>query len=218
MPDSRPSVEDDAPIDLVLAVCHEIGNWIGAVRVQAHLLDDEMTPRALARASLEVDALCGRSAALLAHVRPLLAEAPGALGSTEPAALLASVREEMSAQSGRSLPLEIEGGEASDLGPIAFEYEVLHHLLQSLVFAALEATAEGGAVSLVAETSDGAVSLGVVDEGPDDDAAGWRTQTPRGRPLLLAVADTLVSRRGGRLSVERVDGRTRVALVLPTPR
>ena len=59
---------------LVFAMCHEISNLVAAMRLQAHLLDEELDARGLAVASLEIDDLSARTASLLALVRPVLTE------------------------------------------------------------------------------------------------------------------------------------------------
>jgi C4-dicarboxylate-specific signal transduction histidine kinase len=214
LPDSLLPAANSTPFDLALAVCHEVGNLVGAVRLHTHLIDEEMSPLDLARVTLEVDDLCARSAALLAHIRPLLSDPPAADEAVVPSELLASVRAVMTEQGGRDVRLD--SPIPADLPAIDVDREVVHHLLQSLVFAALEATRTDGSVSLGAESAEGGVALVVVDDAAiDEDPADWRNQVARGRPLLLAVVDAIVGRRGGSLAVTHHDGRTRVSLVLP---
>ena len=69
---------DEAAIDLVLSLCHEIGNVIGAIRLNAHLVDSEMGARELARTAVDLDDLSARSSALLMQIGPVLrADPPG---------------------------------------------------------------------------------------------------------------------------------------------
>jgi nitrogen-specific signal transduction histidine kinase len=213
-PASPGGSSDPATADLVLALCHEIGNLVGAVRLQAHLLDGEMSPRELARASLDVDDLCARSAALLAHVRPLLAGPSGPVVTVSPGELVRSVRDLMARHAGPGVRLVAE--EERDLPELAVDRAMLHHLLQSLAFGAIEAAAGGGTVRLVAERHDGAIAFGVEDDGPvgPEPEAGAHSAL-RGRPLVQAVARRIAGRAGGQCEVSRSSGRTRVSLVWP---
>lgn len=182
--------------------------------MHAHLLDEEMGSRDLARTSLEVDHLCARTAALLAHVRPLLSPAPSLVDTVLPAELLSSLQELMAEHGVRGARLDFQAD--ADLPALRVDREVLHHLLQSLVFAALEAVAGRGSVALRAEERGGEVAFVVEDDGEvNEDPAGWRDQMRRGRPLLCAVADTTLRKRGGHVEVARRDGRTRIELLLP---
>lgn len=214
MPDSRRPAASVAPIELVLALCHEVGNLVGAVRLQAHLIDEDMTRRDLARATLDVDDSCVRSAVLLAHIRPLLAGAPSTANELAPAELLASVHAALAEQGGANVVLDLEAAE--EVPPVRFDREVLHHLLQSLVLAALGATRETRVVSLAAESVAAGVAFVVEDEGAEDaELSDWRSQAPRGRPLVLKVVDAIVGRFGGSVAVSRKAGRTCVAVILP---
>ena len=58
-----------ATAELAFALGHEIANFVGAVRMHAHLMDSRMSPRDLARVSVGIDDLCARSAALPACTR-----------------------------------------------------------------------------------------------------------------------------------------------------
>lgn len=201
---------------LVFALCHEIGNLVGAVRLHAHLLDDDMGPRALALASLDLDDLSARAFALLGHVRPLLSSGPREFESVEPASLLASVqgliREH--GRRGVTLSVEVERG----LPSLDIDGEVLHHLLVSLLFADLECASPGGSVSLRVESRSDDLAFVLEDDGEvDEDPACWREQMMRGRPLLCAVASHILAKRRGRLEVARERELTRIALVLPLP-
>ena len=74
MPDRDFQSSADSSNNLVFALCHEISNLVAAIRLQAHLLDEELDARGLAVSSLEIDDLSARCAALLALVRPVLNE------------------------------------------------------------------------------------------------------------------------------------------------
>ncbi len=210
----RPTASADAAA-LAFSLCHEIANLVGAVRMHSHLLDTRMTPRELAGVSVQIDDLCARSAALIAHLRPLL-DVPSAIVSpADPADVVAGLCDVMTHHGGRGTRLRFD--RPTGLSPIEIEHEVLHHLLQSLLFVGLEAAEGRGTVGLSALRGDRDVVFSVDDDGPDDeDALDWRSRTPRGRPLVCAVADAIVGKRGGSLEVTREAGRTRVSLRIPT--
>jgi nitrogen-specific signal transduction histidine kinase len=200
--------------ELVFALCHEVGNLVGAVRLQAHLIDAGIGARELAQASLDLDHLSARSAALLAHIRPLLSGAPVEVDAVEPEELLRSLEALMYDHGGRGVSLDF-GAEAS-LPTLRVDREVLHHLLQSLLYATLESAVPRDSVSMrVVRHGDGVAFELEDDAEVDESPAEWREQAGRGRPLLYAVAQHLLDERGGRLEITRREGRTRVVLELP---
>jgi nitrogen-specific signal transduction histidine kinase len=199
---------------LCLALCHEIGNLLGAVRLQAHLLDEDLGRKQIALASIEIDDLSARAAALLRQMRPLLAEPAEAGGAEDPAAVVAGIEHEMAEQGVRGV--RFEARVAAGVPPVAIEREVIHHLLASLLQLSCEAAKPRGHVVLQVESRPGEVTFAVEDDALDaEDPSGWRQQPLRGRALLCAVADLILRRRGGRLEAVRRDGRTRIELRLP---
>jgi nitrogen-specific signal transduction histidine kinase len=200
--------------ELVLALCHEIGNLMGAIRLHAHLLDDDMGPRDLAMLSVDLDDLSARSSALLAHMRPLLLPGPRALDDVKPEALLSGLQELMEDHGGRGAVLAFSAEDS--LPTLRTDQEVIHHLLLSLLYVTLETTSSTGSVSLRAEAREDGVAFVLEDDGDvDEDPTLWRDQMKRGRPLVCSVASEILRRRGGRLEVERSAGITRIALLLP---
>lgn len=203
-----------ATAELAFALGHEIANLVGAVRMHAHLMDSGMSPRDLARVSVEIDDLCARSAALLAHLRPLLEDPAPVSNPAAPRDLVNGLRDVMTHHGGRGTRLAFEAD--TDLPRIQFDQEVLHYLLQSLLFNGLEAAGGSGRVVLAVRHRGDEVVFSVEDDGPvAEDPAAWRSQTARGRPLVCAVADVIVGKRGGSLEVARDEGRTRVSLRMP---
>jgi nitrogen-specific signal transduction histidine kinase len=210
-PEDEPAADDQ---ELVFALCHEIGNLVGAVRLHAHLLDDDMGARELALASVELDDLSARASALLSHVRPTLKGPPQRRSEVEPGALLGVVHKMMAEHGGRGTQLRVDV--VAELPTVLVDQDAIHPLLTSLVFCAMEAASSRGTVTLGAEPRPGAVAFLVEDDGPvDEDPTQWRDQMRRGRPLICAVASAILRKRDGELEVERNDGCTRVALVLP---
>jgi nitrogen-specific signal transduction histidine kinase len=200
--------------ELVLALCHEIGNLVGAVRLHAHLIDDQMGTRDLALVSVELDDLSARASALLAHPRPLLSNGPGTLAAVSPAAVLGGIQRLMDEHGGRGAKVSFDV--AAGLPDLQVDLEVVHRLLESLLWIALESASSHGSVSLRAEAHPRGVAFVIEDDGEvDEDPALWGEQMLRGRPLLCAVAQNIVGKRGGRLEVSRNDGSTRVVVVLP---
>lgn len=200
--------------ELVFALCHEIGNLVGAVRLHAHLLDEDMGAREIALASVELDDLSARASALLSHIRPVLSGPPERRGEVDPTALVGVVQKVMEEHGGRGTQLRVDV--VPELPMIDMDQDAIHPLLTSLIFCAVEAATVRGSVTLRAEARPGAVAFVVEDDGPvDEDPTLWRDQMRRGRPLICAVASAILDKRGGELDVTRSQGRTSVALVLP---
>ena len=206
-------VEEPGPTELSLALCHEVGNLVGAIRLHTYMIDEEMTPKDLAHVTLEVDGLCARSATLLSHLSPLLSANRQGY-EIDPIELIVSVRDVVIEQFGRSVQVLTPPEEGAL--KIQGDREVIHRLLQSLVFATLDLTRSGDSVSLAVESDAEMVSLVVLDESPvREDPSDWRSQVKRGRPLLLAVAHEILTGLEGRIEVSREESQTRVAFVLP---
>ncbi len=214
-PASKTGEEDEAT-PLVLALCHEIGNLVGAVRLQAHLLDSEFSPKELASTSIEVEDLCARASALLSHMRPLLTDASrGGDQGVLPEAVLNALQYTLEDFGGRGVALSFDCQKG--LPELSLDPDTVQQLLLTLAFGALEAARPRGCVVIRALPGDdaGGVSLVVEDDGEDEDLCDWSRQMLRGRVLACAVANRILVRRGGRLAVDRSQGITRVALVLP---
>lgn len=205
----------ESGIPLVYAIAHEVGNHLGAIRLQAHLLDDELDARALAEASILIDGLAGRSGPLLALLRPLLTEDWRRVGGGRWDAVLGRVVQQLAAEGTRGVRLEIDGDLDTPTPPPDFDW--LQTLLLALVGATLEPLASRGAsasVQLVLTVAAREVRLDVLDDGAEEDLS--TSAALRGRPLAVAIARTLVGRSGGRVETESRAGRTRVGLVFPS--
>ena len=199
--------------ELVFALCHELGNLMGAVRLYAHLIDDEMGAKELARTSIDLDDLSARSAALLSLVRPLLSGRPRSLETLPVARLIQTVQGLMAGHGGRGTRLDFEAPEDSSM--VHADATTLQRLIENFLYAALDSTSGAGLVSVRAVVMGDEVAVELEDDGPEsEDPAGFREQMQRGRPLLCSVADRLLQAQGGRLEAERDSGRTRIRLVL----
>ena len=202
--------------ELVFAIAHEVGNHLGGIRLQAHLLDEDLDARELAGASVLIDELAGRSGPLLSLLRPLLAdvwqEAGGApLWST----VIAGVERQLQDEGTRGTAVEFAPFVGGD-GP-APDHDWLHPLLIALLGATVSHVGRDGRIRVTFESiwASGHDVLEVADDGPEerlDDAAA-----ARGRPLVVALAKELVGRLGGSVDAARDGGETRVRLHFPRP-
>ncbi len=207
--------EEDA--ELVFSLCHELGNMMGALRLHAHLLDDEMGPRGIARTSVDLDDLSARSAALLSLVRPLLTPDPRSAEIMPVAGLVGNLEGLMAGHGARgtALTFEVE----KDIPSIRVDVGMIQRLIQSFLYLALESASRTGSILLRAESRGDEVAILIEDDGPEgEDPAGFRDQMRRGRPLLCAVADSIMKKQGGRFSAERDGARTRISIILPAIR
>jgi signal transduction histidine kinase len=198
---------------LVYAVCHEIGNLVAAVRLQAHLLDEEMAPKELAVTSVEIDDLAARTSAMLALIRPLLSASPAEGAAVSPAQISAGISQALEDHGGRGMVLEVECD--PDLPMIVTDPEVMHHLILTLVFGAVEAGEHKGQVTVRTTRSGDDVMFCIEDDADEaEQLLDWKDHMLRGRPLSCAIADFILRSRSGRLEVRREDGLTQVLLIL----
>ncbi|HEB90273.1 MAG TPA: sensor histidine kinase [Deltaproteobacteria bacterium] len=204
---------------LVFAIAHEVGNHLGAIRLQAHLLDDDLDARALALASVELDTLAGRAGPLLALIRPLLSS-PGTTPPSTPSSvvsgpmwrgLLGGVIDEIRDEGTRGIRLESKMSVASDLRAPSADW--LHSLLRTLIGVTLPHVPRGGKLGLALEAHGDEVVLAIEDDGPEEDL-GAETAL-RGRALAVAIARRLLADLGGRVEWARDAGRTRLELIFP---
>ncbi len=213
--------------ELVLAVCHELGNLLAAIRLHAAAVIDDPAPAELARVSVEVDDLAGRCGALLAQVRALLPDAEAeadpdadAEPPASPDAVVAAVADVIEAQGLRGVRFSMDAGEA--LPPVPIDFGLIHFLLLTQIYGAADAARPRGSVRLSATgtgTGDreaGDVRFVVEDDGPADaELEAWRDVALRGRALACALASHILEARGGALEAVRVGTVTRVELRLP---
>jgi signal transduction histidine kinase len=209
----RPAPRDAA--DIVFAICHEVGNLVGAIRLNADLIDSEATARELATLAVEIDDSSARIRSLLALVRPLLSLGSEIGAGVSPAALLRGVAESLAEYGGRGATVEVAEGEG--LPEVRGRPETLHHLLVTLACYAVEEARPHGHVRITAGSeANGNVRLRVEDDGTIDESLGERQRGAlTGRALACAAADLLLVRVGGDVDVQRRDGFTEVVLSLP---
>jgi len=203
---------------LVFAIAHEIGNHLGAVRLQAHLLDDDLDSHSLALASVEIDGLAGRAGALLALIRPILSQK--AVSSRDQASetdgpawasLLGGIAQHYEDEGTRGVSLVIDELAAPDR--LAPNTDWLHTLLLALLDATLASMPKQGSIRLGLTETSGQILLAIEDDGPDEDLS--KEAALRGRPLVVALARALLVLVDGDLGTSRTEGRTRVEWVFP---
>lgn len=222
----------DASKNLVFAMCHEISNLVAAVRLQAHLLDEDLDARGIAVSSLEIDDLSARSVALLALIRPVLSEVIGRSNSLEfdsssksereepalapiPAGLIAQGFERALAEHG-GRGFEIEFDIEDDLPEVLIDSEVLHYILLMHVYGAMEAMENGGKIRVEVVAREKEVSFAIEDWAPEDsELLNWRTASRRGRPLECAIAHHILEKRGARFEVRRHGASNRTEICPP---
>ncbi len=219
----RPAGSDsdlERRVQLVLAIGHEIANHLGAIRLQAHLLDEELGARALAEASVSIDGLAGRGTPLLALLRPLLApkpprSAPATDGGNRWIDVLGRIAREVEEEGTRAVRFDLDwpvGAEAEALAP---GVDWLHPLVTALVQATLAHVHPRGVIRLALETEAERPeqTLLLEDDGAEEDCSA--TAPLRGRPLVLAIARSLLGGIGGRVEASREE-RTRLRLIFPS--
>lgn len=200
------------PNELVFAIAHEIGNHLGGIRLQAHLIDEDLDPRSLAEGTIAIDDLAGRAGPLLALIRPILDRQWRQAPSAGWDALLLGLAQQLEDEGTRGVAVDIRppAGEVVPAGPDA---DWLHPLLMALLGATLGHVSPRGSISLeVAPRADGAVLL-IEDDGEAEDLSEGAAL--RGRGLIVGVARALLAQLGGAVEVERAADRTRIGFWLP---
>ncbi len=203
----------EASVELAFAIGHEVGNHLGGIRLQAHLLDDDLDARSMAEASILIDDLAGRSGSLLTLLRPLISPAWRTAGSTNWGNLLGRVQQQIVDQGTHGTCFSLSGDLETTIA--APDHEWIHPLLITLLDATIAHVGRAGAVLLDVTPADEGVRILIDDDGEEEDLGVEAAL--RGRPLAVAIGRELLSRIGGRVEVDRSDGRTRVAFVFPTP-
>jgi hypothetical protein len=202
--------------ELVFAIAHEVGNHLGAIRLQSHLLDEDLSAVELARACVLMDGLAGSAGSLLSLLRPLLTERKDARVGREVdwQSVLAAVRQQIidDGTHGTELVVDEIAGSSERAPTVGW----LHPLLVAMVGATVThvSTSERapGRVELVLDVRAEGDVLWIIDDG--DEESLEQDAALRGRPLAVAIGACLLDRWGGRVETERDDaGRTRVGLV-----
>ncbi len=207
--------------EVVAAVAHGIRNPLANIRASAQVATLECgecankpaTPRHLANIMREVDRLEGRLKELLQFVRP-------AERQSTPVDLNALLRAALQMTAGRlgKAHITVEERPAATLPPILGDAMLIEQVLLSLLGNAVEATPEGGTVTLTTGTTrDDGGALRVFAEVQDTGVGIPAEQIPRifepfyttkaqGTGLGLAIARKYTEAHGGAISVQSHPG------------
>lgn len=202
---------------LAFAIAHEIGNHLAGIRLEAHLLDEALGARGLAKASLSIDSLAGQAAPLLALLRPLLAPGDRRAASGSVARLLDGVRRQLEEEgsAGHRIAVEVD----PEVGGSPTSVEGLHALIVALIGPPGALASDGAPIGLRAGRAVGALEIRIELPGDGFAEAAGEAALPggslRGRALALELARVLVADAGGGVEVGHGEGRSWVALRLP---
>jgi hypothetical protein len=201
--------------ELVLAICHEVGNLLAAARLSAHLLprageDDQGMASAL-------EDLSAQAGWLLSHVRPLLTDDPKSRIHVSPSSVLGAVARALREGSGAGSPPEVKMPD--ELPEVWVDPDALHHVLLTLVRSGRE-TLEGGKEIVVSAQQKGQSIVFTVRHGAARTRAkgGPSAGPPRGRVLALEIARALARRDGGSLTSRVTLDGLEVGLAFPAAR
>jgi len=202
---------------LLVALAHEVGNLLAAVRLSAHLLPHAAEPRERARGARQIEHLAAQAGELLAQVRPLLATRR-ADTAVAPSEVLEGVGRALADAPGFEKLAVLEP--ARPLPDVRVDPDALLQALLALTRGALDAAPEGAPVTLGARRAGGRVAFEIVDTGRpiEHPAVG---ALPRGRALAVRLAAATLRRDGGGCEAVSRGGTTRVRVlgtVAPAPR
>jgi len=204
----------DARSALQVAVAHEVGNLLAAMRLSAYLLPAAET-RERARGARQIEQLAAQAGELLAQVRPLLSESRvGA--AIPPMEVLEGVRRALADAPG--VERLVVKPAPRGLPDVRVDPDALHNALLTLVRGALEAAADGGKVVLRAGRSGRRVCFEIADTGRPFEPAPPRT-LPRGRALAVRLAAAALRADGGTAEARpgRSGSRMRVLVAAAPP-
>ena len=207
------AVKDKAftePMDLVLALGHEIGNLLAATRLHAHLIDAETTATELSGISATIGELSSRMGSLLAQIRPLVSPVPEGVPNIDLIEVLDGVQRGIEESCDERVTVDLDS--AAGLPMAAIDPEPLHHILLTSIYQALEESEPAGKVAVSAFAQADSIVFTVDDESEFEDVAGGAL---RGRALLHAVADAILRPRGGQIAIRSLDAGSRVELTVP---
>jgi hypothetical protein len=176
-------------VDLLFALCHEVGNLLAAIRLHSQFVDEESAAR--------ISELTDRAGSLVALVRPLLSDPPPSVPLLDPLDLLEALQRGLDGVEGARVRVELKS--AVDLPGVAIDGETLRHLLMADLFAALEDLPGGERVRVVAQPSADGVAF--VLEAPGEATPDAPALKLTGRALTRALAAAILGRRGGSVAV-----------------
>lgn len=212
-------VRRDAAAELVLGLCHEIGNVLAATRLAAHLVANDLAGPDLAQAAAGIEVEAARAGALLGQIRPLLAGRALRRLRVSAAEVLDALERSLGAAA--SGPRQLAIRKPRNVPDLSVDPDALHHVLVALVLAAAESVPTNGHVTVSARRGEAAIVVTVEDDGrPLEARPPAGAPLRRGRQLVLAAAAAVVRTQGGSLRVEprARGGGTRVRITLRSAR
>ncbi len=201
------------PMDLVLALGHEIGNLLAATRLHAHLIDADTTATELSDVSATIGELSSRMGSLLAQIRPLVSPVPEGAPNIDPTEVLDGVHRGIEESCDERVAIDLES--AAGLPMAVIDPEPLHHILLALIYQALEESEPAGKVAVSAFAQAESIVFTVDDESKFEDVAG---SALNGGALLHAVADAILRPRRGQIAIRSQGAGSRVELSVPAAR
>jgi nitrogen-specific signal transduction histidine kinase len=201
------------PMDLVLALGHEIGNLLAATRLHAYLIDADATATELSRISATIGELSSRMGSLLAQIRPLVSPVSGDAPNVDPLDVLDGLHRSIEESCDARVEIDLES--ADGLPSAVIDPEPLHHILLTSIYQALEESEPDGkvVVSAVARAESIVFAVDGEAEYNGDEGSAFK-----GRALLHAVADAILRPRRGQIAVHSLGSGNRVELTVPAAR
>jgi len=195
--------------DLVIAVCHEVGNHLAAIRLSANLAAEQSSEKT----ADDLDRLSGSAGQLLAQVRFLLSDNDSATHPVELGGVVRDVR--FSLGDALDGPVEFVFAAAADVPAIRFDHEALSRQIRALISDAAAAP-DCHLVEMSYDVNDRFVVIHIDDSGAPMDSTSLESSTPQpGRALSLQLVRAIVEERGGSLAVGAGQRGTRVSLSVP---
>jgi signal transduction histidine kinase len=210
---------------LSAGLAHELRNPLGTMRGSAEMLrnnlpqGNEVAAELAGFISSEVDRINSLVTRFLDFARPLEVQPqPAELGEVVDRAI---------AQVERDTPRQVAvfKNYSPDVRPFSFDAELIERVVYNLLLNAVQATPDGGAVTVKTRPAEGDVEISVIDRGsgiPPEQVENifnpFFTTKKDGAGLGLAIVSKIVDLHGGRMSVESEPGKGSVFRVfLPSP-
>lgn len=200
---ARGGKEADRRGEHVVALAHEVGNLLAAMRMSVHLLPGA-SDRERAAAAAELERWVAHAGELLALARPIIGASRAGRTRVSVDEVLAGVGHVLLEPGELAGPLEISAAPRG-VPDLRVDLDALHHVLRVLVRTLL-ATHGEGAITLRAGRRGGRVDFVV-----ESDVA----QPGRAVALAITVADAALRTDGGRVTQDSTRRGTRYRVSLP---
>ncbi len=203
--------------ELVLSICHEVGNLLAAARLSAHLLNREVGGGEDDRSG-GLEDISAQAGCLLAHVRPLLLNAAASRIRVAPANLLEAFRRALHDEPRDRARIEVVL--PADLPDVRVDPDALHHVLLTLARTARDSdrVPPHPARRIVVSSRRVGSRVAFVIAGGARLAPGSSRGaglTLRGTELAVEIARALVERDGGTVVLRADPAGSEVRLLFP---